>query len=292
MATTAVRSVTAFAERVITNVATVIVGKRPQIEDPLVAVRCGGHALLEDGPGTGKTLLARSIAASLGLDCKRIQCTPDLLPNDSTGVSIDNQGEGAFAFQPGPLFTNLLLADEINRATPRARSALLEAMQEGQVTIDGVTRPLPVPFLTLATQNPIEFAGIFPLPEAQRDRFFLRLPLGYPSEDEELTVAGSCSERAGRGGATWGRGWPTCRYGRSAQTRRAVSRSQRLSATMSALSGIARALLPLPHRIASRVGSSGRWSPRARATISARRTLRPSTTGSYYIYHTSLVFAN
>jgi MoxR-like ATPase len=188
MATTNVSAVTAFAERVIANVETVIVGKRQQIEFLLVALLCQGHVLIEDVPGTGKTMLARAIAASMGLDFKRIQCTPDLLPNDITGVSIYNQGDGKFEFQPGPVFANLLLADEVNRATPRAQSALLEAMQEGQVTIDGVTRPLPAPFLTLATQNPIEFEGTFPLPEAQLDRFLIRIPLGYPDEADELRV--------------------------------------------------------------------------------------------------------
>jgi MoxR-like ATPase len=186
--TTDVSPVTQFAERVIANVETVIVGKRSQIEFLLVALLCQGHVLIEDVPGTGKTMLARAIAASMGLDFKRIQCTPDLLPNDITGVSIYNQGDGAFEFQPGPVFANLLLADEVNRATPRAQSALLEAMQEGQVTIDGVTRPLPSPFLTLATQNPIEFEGTFPLPEAQLDRFLIRIPLGYPDEADELRV--------------------------------------------------------------------------------------------------------
>lgn len=187
-ATTNVTPVTEFAARVIENVETVIVGKRPQIEFLLVALLCQGHVLIEDVPGTGKTMLARAITASMGLGFKRIQCTPDLLPNDITGVSIYNQGDGAFEFQPGPVFTNTLLADEINRATPRAQSALLEAMQEGQVTIDGVTRALPTPFLTLATQNPIEFEGTFPLPEAQLDRFLIRIPLGYPDEADELRV--------------------------------------------------------------------------------------------------------
>jgi MoxR-like ATPase len=187
-ATTNVTPVTEFAARVIENVETVIVGKRAQIEFLLVALLCQGHVLIEDVPGTGKTMLARAITASMGLGFKRIQCTPDLLPNDITGVSIYNQGDGAFEFQPGPVFTNTLLADEINRATPRAQSALLEAMQEGQVTIDGVTRALPTPFLTLATQNPIEFEGTFPLPEAQLDRFLIRIPLGYPDEADELRV--------------------------------------------------------------------------------------------------------
>jgi MoxR-like ATPase len=186
--TTDVTPVTSFAERVIANVETVIVGKRAQIEFLLVALLCQGHVLIEDVPGTGKTMLARAVTASMGLGFKRVQCTPDLLPNDITGVSIYNQGTGTFDFQPGPVFTNTLLADEVNRATPRAQSALLEAMQEGQVTIDGITHRLPVPFLTLATQNPIEFEGTFPLPEAQLDRFLIRMPLGYPAEEDELRL--------------------------------------------------------------------------------------------------------
>jgi MoxR-like ATPase len=144
--------------------------------------------LLEDVPGTGKTMLARSMAISMGINFKRLQCTPDLLPNDIVGVSVFLQHEGRFDFRPGPIFVNILLADEINRATPRTQSALLEAMQEGQVTVEGVTRPLARPFLVLATQNPIEFEGTFPLPEAQLDRFLLRLELGYPSRDDERQI--------------------------------------------------------------------------------------------------------
>jgi MoxR-like ATPase len=153
-----------------------------------VALLCEGHVLLEDVPGSGKTMLARSIAASLGIRFKRIQCTPDLLPNDITGVSIYNQKSGEFEFNPGPIFVNILLADEINRATPRTQAALLEAMQEQQVTVDGVTRDLPRPFLVLATQNPIEYEGTFPLPEAQLDRFLMRLSLGYPSHQDERQI--------------------------------------------------------------------------------------------------------
>jgi MoxR-like ATPase len=174
-----------FITRVVDNVETVIVGKRPAIELVMIALLCEGHVLLEDVPGTGKTMLARSIATSLGGEFKRIQCTPDLLPNDVTGVSVFNQANGQFEFRPGPVFVNILLADEINRATPRTQSALLEAMQEQQVTIDGVTRPLPRPFLVLATQNPIEYEGTFPLPEAQLDRFLMRLSVGYPAHTDE-----------------------------------------------------------------------------------------------------------
>ena len=177
-----------FATAVRENVARVIVGKRDATDLLLVALLCGGHALLEDVPGVGKTMLARAVAVSLGLSFRRIQCTPDLLPNDVLGVSIYRQNEGVFVFQPGPIFANILLADEINRATPRTQSALLEAMGEGQVTIDGETRALTQPFLVLATQNPVEFEGTFPLPEAQLDRFLIEVALGYPTPAEEAAM--------------------------------------------------------------------------------------------------------
>jgi MoxR-like ATPase len=180
--------ITQFADQVIRNVETVIVGKRRQIEWLIVALLCQGHVLIEDVPGTGKTMLARAIAASMGIRFKRLQCTPDLLPNDITGVSVFNQQTSAFEFRPGPVFVNIMLADEINRATPRTQAALLEAMQERQVTMDGVTRPLPAPFLVLATQNPIEYEGTFPLPEAQLDRFLIRLSLGYPAAGDEAQI--------------------------------------------------------------------------------------------------------
>ncbi|MBC8160777.1 MAG: MoxR family ATPase [Roseiflexaceae bacterium] len=182
-----------FAAAVRQNVEQVIVGKRAAIDLLLVALLCGGHALLEDVPGVGKTMLARALALSLGLDFRRLQCTPDLLPNDVLGVSIYRQDEAAFSFQPGPVFTNVLLADEINRATPRTQSALLEAMGEGQVTVDGVTRQLSQPFLVLATQNPVEFEGTFPLPEAQLDRFLIAVALGYPAPDDELQMLAALS---------------------------------------------------------------------------------------------------
>jgi MoxR-like ATPase len=179
-----------FISRLIDNVEQVIVGKRDSIELLMVALLCEGHVLIEDVPGVGKTMLARSIAISIGGSFKRIQCTPDLLPNDITGVSVYNQQDGQFEFREGPVFVNVLLADEINRATPRTQSALLEAMQEQQVSVDGVTRSLPRPFIVLATQNPIEYEGTFPLPEAQLDRFLLRVSLGYPSpQDEQQLLA-------------------------------------------------------------------------------------------------------
>ena len=180
-----------FTAEIVENVEKVIVGKREQIELLLVAMLCQGHVLLEDVPGTGKTMLARSIATSMGISFKRLQCTPDLLPSDITGVSIFLQHEGRFDFRPGPLFVNILLADEINRATPRTQSALLEAMQERQVSVEGQPRPLPRPFLVLATQNPVEFEGTFPLPEAQLDRFFMRLRMGYPGLEEERQIVRS-----------------------------------------------------------------------------------------------------
>jgi MoxR-like ATPase len=177
-----------FVSPLIENIEKVIVGKRQAIEYIMVALLCEGHVLLEDVPGSGKTMLARAIATSLGIRFKRVQCTPDLLPNDITGVSVYNQKSGEFEFNPGPIFVNILLADEINRATPRTQAALLEAMQEQQVTVDGVTRDLPRPFLVLATQNPIEYEGTFPLPEAQLDRFLMRLSLGYPSHADERQI--------------------------------------------------------------------------------------------------------
>jgi len=188
--TQAVAAVQSVAQRLSRNVERVLVGKRQAIELAVVAVLCEGHLLIEDVPGIGKTTMARALARSLGGTFRRLQCTPDLLPSDVTGVSVFDQRSAEFVFRPGPIFANVLLADEINRATPRTQSAVLEAMQEAQVSADGVTRPLPRPFLVLATQNPVELEGTFPLPEAQLDRFLLRLSLGYPSEhDEETLVA-------------------------------------------------------------------------------------------------------
>lgn len=176
------------ANRCTGNISKVIVGKKDVIELVLTSLLCKGHVLIEDVPGTGKTVLAKATAHSLGCDFKRIQCTPDLLPSDATGIHYFNQKTSEFEFRPGPLVSNIVLVDEINRATPRTQSCLLECMQEQQLTVDLETIPLPQPFLIIATQNPIELEGTFPLPEAQLDRFLLKVSLGYPSEDEEDAI--------------------------------------------------------------------------------------------------------
>lgn len=185
---TEVATVQGIARAVGGNVARVIVGKEGVAELLMVALFCEGHVLVEDVPGIGKTTLAKTLARSLGCSFQRIQFTPDLLPSDITGVSVFNQKTGDFEYRPGPLMAQVVLADEINRAGPRTQSALLEAMEERQVTVDGTTRPLPRPFLVLATQNPIELEGTFPLPEAQVDRFLMRLAIGYPEREEERRI--------------------------------------------------------------------------------------------------------
>ncbi len=173
-----------LTDAVRTNISKVLVGREKTIDLVLISLLCGGHVLLEDVPGVGKTMLVKCLAKSLDCDFKRIQFTPDLLPSDLTGINYFDQKQGEFVFRPGPLFTNIVLADEINRATPRTQSSLLECMEEGQVTVDGQTRKLGRPFFVIATQNPVETRGTFPLPEAQLDRFFMRLKMGYPSAGE------------------------------------------------------------------------------------------------------------
>ncbi|HLT21596.1 MAG TPA: MoxR family ATPase [Thermomicrobiales bacterium] len=180
-----------IAEKLVGNVDRVIIGKSREVRLVLIALLCRGHVLVEDVPGVGKTMLAKAIARSLGSTFKRIQFTPDLLPSDVTGVSIFNMRDSDFEFRPGPIFAQIVLADEINRATPKTQSALLEAMEESQVTVDGVTHMLPKPFVVLATENPIEYEGTFPLPEAQLDRFLVRLSLGYPGRQNEIAILDS-----------------------------------------------------------------------------------------------------
>ncbi len=181
----------AVAERIIDNVKKVILGKDEAIRLGVIALMCQGHVLIEDVPGVGKTMLAKCLARSTGCSFSRIQFTPDLLPSDITGVSIFNQKTSEFQFRAGPIIAQVVLADEINRATPKTQSALLEAMEERQVTVEGVTHPLPGPFMVMATQNPIEYEGTFPLPEAQLDRFLLRIRLGYPTFDQEIAIMDS-----------------------------------------------------------------------------------------------------
>jgi len=188
-----IKAFTEYRRRVAENCSRVIIGKEDTIFLTLICFVCSGHVLLEDVPGTGKTMLLRAFAKTLGGDFKRIQFTPDLLPSDLTGINFYNQKTGEFEFRPGPLFTNITLADEINRATPRTQSSLLEAMEERQITVDGETRRLDEPFMVMATQNPLESYGTFPLPEAQIDRFFMRLSLGYMEREQELAVLARAS---------------------------------------------------------------------------------------------------
>jgi MoxR-like ATPase len=183
-----IQDLASAVQRVVANVEKVIVGKAEPVAFSLVAVICRGHVLIEDVPGVGKTVLTKAIARSIGCTFKRIQFTPDLLPSDVTGVSIFNQKTGNFEFRPGPIMSQIVLADEINRATPKTQSALLEAMEENQISVDGITHRLPEPFMVMATQNPIEYEGTFPLPEAQLDRFMMNIKLGYPKISDEMNI--------------------------------------------------------------------------------------------------------
>ena len=183
------------SERIIANVEKVIIGKTQETRFALITMLCRGHLLIEDVPGVGKTMLARALAASIGCSFRRIQFTPDLLPSDVTGVSVYDQATGGFEFRPGPIMAQIVLTDEINRATPKTQSALLEAMEERQITVDGITHHLPQPFMVMATQNPIEYEGTFPLPEAQLDRFLMRIQLGYPGPTDEVLIMDAQQQR-------------------------------------------------------------------------------------------------
>jgi MoxR-like ATPase len=185
----------AIIERIIHNVEKVIVGKRETIEKAIIAMLCGGHVLLEDVPGVGKTMLVRTIARTIGCEFKRIQCTPDLLPSDVTGISMYNPATGTFEFRPGPIMSSIVLADELNRTSPKTQAAMLEAMEEGRITVDGIGYELPKPFLLLATQNPVDYEGTFTLPEAQLDRFMMKLKLGYPEAAHEVQMLDRLQER-------------------------------------------------------------------------------------------------
>lgn len=191
-----ITAVRALADRITANVEKVVYGKGDKVRLLLCALLCGGHVLMDDIPGTGKTSLARALARSVDCGSKRVQFTPDLLPSDLTGINFYQQKTGEFVFRPGPIFTNIVIADEINRTTPRTQSALLECMEERQTTVDGVTYPMEEPFLVIATQNPVESQGTFPLPEAQIDRFFMKLSLGYPDNASEKTMIGNYMEES------------------------------------------------------------------------------------------------
>lgn len=186
----------ALLEGVVRHIERIVIGKRIVIEQLLIALLCGGHALLEDVPGVGKTLLAKTAAKALGCSFQRIQCTPDVLPSDITGVSIYRKSSESFEFRPGPIMANVVLADELNRTSPKTQSALLEAMEERHVTVDGKTYALPAPFMVIATQNPVGFEGAYPLPEAQLDRFLLKLSMGYPTAAEETALLSRSAEEA------------------------------------------------------------------------------------------------